>query len=242
MVKFFHGLQRALRRRAFYRYIKDSQVVSGGIFQGMKVLKGSSDQNFTFAHLIGIYEPHVQDMIDSNIAGSDRFVDIGCASGVFTVGVAYKYGIPSVGYDVDTVQVKYANDLAAENGLADKAKHHAVRFDHRYDAVLEKGDFCLVDIEGHELDFIRSITPSKAAKIKFLFEVHDTKDLSVEGMRDALIEVLKDTHDYTISKEVVNVDFNTLQMTDGFSRNDYMYLSNNLRDIHQEWVMFTPKS
>jgi hypothetical protein len=65
--------------------------------------------------------------------------------------------------------------------------------------------------------------------------------LDIEGVKDLLIKNLEHTHDHIVSKEVVKIDFNEFDEIRNLTRNDYIYFSGDLRDIHQEWILFTPK-
>ncbi len=241
MVFLFHVLQRIMRERVFHIYLKEHTEITSGAFKGLKVLDSSSPCHFTFLHLLGTYEPHVQDLISKHIKGAKRFIDIGCASGYFSVGIPYKYKIPSIGFDIDREQIEYADRLADINNLSHLVDHIPVDFNHSYNDVFQDDDFCLIDIEGSEVDFIRNIDISTLSGVKILFELHDTSDLDIEGVKSLLIKNLEHTHDHIVSKEVVKIDFNEFDKVKNLTRNDYIYFSGDLRDIHQEWILFTPK-
>lgn len=237
----FHAIQRTLRERVFFAHLNTGNVIKSGLFTGMKVLETSSPMYFTSLHLLGSYEPHVQKFIDEHVVDAKRFVDIGCASGYFSVGVPYKYKIPSIGFDICPDQIAYANRLAQLNGLDDITNHTLVDVDKNYDDVFQDGDFCLIDIEGSEVQFIQNTDISKLSGVTLAFELHEVDGLSVADVRNVLIEKLQQTHDFTVSKEVVTIDFNEFDIAPNLTRNDYVYFSNDLRDIHQEWLFFTPK-
>lgn len=239
--KIFYALQRSIRGDIANDYLSKNKHVLGGEFKGLKLLDDVSVQNYTLAHMLGIYEPNIQTVIIQKMKNYDRFVDVGCASGVFSVGVPFVTGKNALGFDVDETQVSYANALAKLNGLQDKSHHLHVGLDEDYNARLKAKDLCLVDIEGGEIDFIKSLDNDLRATVAFVIEVHEIGASSVADVTKNLVSILAETHTAEIVDEEFHLDFKPVGDLKVISRNDYVYFSNGQRDYFQKWIIFEPK-
>lgn len=239
--KAYYALQRSLRTDLANRHAHHNHEVSGGIFQGLKILDGASAQNYTLGHMLGIYELNIKKLIVDEMTHYKRFVDIGCASGIFSVGVPYITGKPSLGFDIDKTQIEYATLLADRNGQNDRTCHTHVTPDEDYNLHLKDGDLCLVDIEGGELNLIQSIKPDLRNKIGWVIEIHQIGDLGVDAVEQALINIMNATHDHTTLDESFHLDFKQTQSTRHLSRNQYANFTNSQRDYYQKWIYFKPK-
>lgn len=239
--KLFYALQRSIRGDIAYQYLNHNQTVLDGEFKGMKLTTDVSVQNYTLAHMLGIYEPNIQKTIIDRMDDYNRFVDIGCASGVFTVGVPFVTGKESLGFDVDSKQIKYADKLSTLNNVSKLTKHQVVIFEEDYNKYLKEGDFCLVDIEGGELELLNSISLEIRKNVAFFIEVHEIGTKKVSDVVKELIEIMKATHNHIILDEECSMDFNAIESTQSISRNDFVYFSNGQRDYFQKWIVFEPK-
>jgi hypothetical protein len=239
--KIFYAFQRSVRDDIARQYLQNHKIVLGGVFQGMKLVSEVSVQNYTLAHMLGIYEPNIQTLIIDRMTHYKRFVDIGCASGVFSVGVPFVTKKPSIGFDIDKNQVKYANQLAQTNDLQDQSTHHHISYNEDYNDHIKNGDFCLIDIEGGEIDLIKSLNDETIKNTAFLIEIHKIDDQDVNTVANNLIQYLEKTHTHKIFDEEANMDFRAVDDLGIISRNDFVYFSNGQRDYFQKWVLFEPK-
>lgn len=239
--KLFYAFQRSIRGDIAYQYLQHNETVLGGEFNGMKLINDVSIQNYTLAHMLGIYEPNIQKLIVDRMSVYKRFVDIGCASGVFSVGVPFVTKKHSIGFDVDRDQVEYANKLSTLNNISDLVSHHHVSFSEDYNQYLKEGDLCLIDIEGGELSLMQSLASDIRKKVAFVIEVHKIGNKDVADVLNMLVDIMKDTHNYNIFDEACAMDFSAVEKTKSISRNDFVYFSNGQRDYFQKWVIFEPK-
>ena len=238
--KLFRSLYRSLRTSAAETYIKQKSYVSLGIFKGMKLPKNISHQNYTFSHFIGNYEQNIQQVIDDNISSYKRFIDIGCASGFFTVGVSHSYNIPSLGFDLDAKQIQFANDLAKLNDIENLSTHQAVSIDFDYTEIFKDGDFCLVDIEGAELPFFENLDKGATEQVTWLVELHQTPDLSVDQMKSKINSIMSITHSIVVIKDSMEINLNKMDDLEHIDRDDLFTLTNAQRQYHQEWLLIKP--
>jgi|GEM_PF-2975226 len=238
----FRVLQRSLRTSAANEYLKKQNTVLSGEFKGLKLPSAVSEQNYTFGHILGVYEPHVQKIIQEHAPKMKRFVDIGCASGFFSVGVPFAYGVNSIGFDTDDTQISYARDVAKLNGLEEKAKHQKVAIEQDYNQLLQAGDFCLIDIDGGEINLMQSISNEIRSQTTWLIELHEIGSKSVSDVRHALISMMSSTHDHFLYNEKIDLNFEDIMDFENISRDDYVFMSNSQRGFFQEWILFTPKA
>jgi len=239
--KLFYAIQRSIRGDIARQYLCHNKTVLDGEFKGMKLIDDVSVQNYTLAHMLGVYEPNIQKLIIDRIDDYNRFVDVGCASGVFSVGVPFVSGKESVGFDVDQKQVHYANDLATLNRLEDRVRHYHISLNEDYNTHLKPNDFCLVDIEGGEINFIKSINKDLLSQIAFVIEIHEIGSKNVQAVLNDLIAIMKETHEFKVLNEEFHLDLEPIAKLQSISRNDSMYFANGQRDYFQKWVIFEPK-
>jgi len=150
-----HELEQKLRMQ---KHIK----VLGGLFSGM-LCSTATLSSVLLAKYQGTYECEVQDLIIEWASDADYFLDIGCAEGYYVNGMAYRYGIPSVGVDVNLAAKQLLLETAKANNLTDY-----VSFSDSIAAALSGKTgkiLILVDVDGAEHDVLKEVFESLASAL-----------------------------------------------------------------------------
>ena len=132
----------------------DGQIASGP-FQGLQYPKQAHASTLA-PKLLGTYEKEIQADLLTLAAASRTFLDIGCAEGYYTTGLAARAGLQQVvGVDSNQEALQAAAAAARANGV----DHRCRFFPDLQQALawLSQIDLLLIDVDGAELAVLDSL-------------------------------------------------------------------------------------
>lgn len=172
-------------------------VVRSGPFCGMTSLQ-TMDDGCVIPKLLGCYEEEIHPFIEVVVERRPRRVlDVGCASGWYTTGLARRLPDAEViGYDLDSAALARAAELARLNGLDGRVqlRREALTPQALADMVLPGETFVLVDIDGPELQLVDPDVDERLLEADWLVEFHDHVDPTTS---DTIVGRFRRTHAIT---------------------------------------------
>jgi SAM-dependent methyltransferase len=134
--------------------------IAAGPFRGLHYPEQAHGSTLA-PKLLGTYEKEIQADLMALVAGARTFLNIGCAEGYYTTGLAARADrLQVVGVDVDQRALQAAIASAQVNGVNQQCRFTA----DLQTAIgwLERLDLVLIDVDGAELDVLaRLFTASK---------------------------------------------------------------------------------
>ncbi|MCB9666399.1 MAG: class I SAM-dependent methyltransferase [Alphaproteobacteria bacterium] len=223
------------------RLLRAHGRILGGLFEGLAIPAHVSHRNLAFAQVMGSYESFLQAVIAEVAPRHDRFVDIGCACGFYTNGVAKRFGLPAVGVELDAEQVPLADAIAAANGLTD-VRHVHERPGYDLLTYLQDGALHLVDIEGGEWELVERVRPETLRRAGFLVELHEAGGRSIADLQAAFEARFGATHEVRWVREAFPEDevLGRLQAL-GVPRTVGLMALAESRGIYQIWADIRPR-
>ncbi len=168
--------------------------VLAGPFQGMRYFNRVVWGPIT-PKWLGSYEQQLHGIVRSTPnRGYARIVDIGAAEGYYAVGLArLSPNMPVHAFDIDPHARKLQRELAqlnhVDNLIIGKLCSHATLVD-----LLQAKTFVMCDIEGAEAELLDPVAVPNFTRADILVEVHPTRDLTMEQVRQRLIDRFSPTH------------------------------------------------
>ena len=183
-------------------------IVHAGPFAGMHSLT-TLDDGCILPKLLGCYEEELQVWIELLVDRRPSIVvDVGCASGWYTTGLAYRLPDAQVfGYDLevgsrrgdghfgqDAGALDRAAQLARLNGVGDRVtlRNERLTPDSLGDLVESGRTLIVVDIEGSELELLDPEQDGRLLDADLLVEFHDHFDPNISS---TIVERFAATHD-----------------------------------------------
>ena len=204
------GFGLAQRRRILMtRYSRSlGNRVRTGPFVGMQITDGPDA--FGFMRLIGTYEPELAPAIADLMATTayDIVVNIGCAEGFYSVGLAL--GLPNThvyAFDLSKKRQRLCMLNAQQNGVAGRVTVDGRCTCNKLDALLtpEKRALLFLDCEGAEKELLRPDLAPGLLRADVVVECHDFLDSSITP---TLLRRFRETHD------VIRIDERTRELPD----------------------------
>jgi SAM-dependent methyltransferase len=202
--------ERTPQEIALRRLVDDlGGVVPAGPFAGMQSLT-TLDDGCILPKLLGCYEEEIHAWIELLIDRAPSVVvDVGCASGWYTTGLAYRLPEAQVfGYDLETGPVGAGHtlggghpgalDRAAQltrlNGFEDRVTLRSERLNPgSLGELIEPGrTLVFVDIDGPELELLNPQEDRRLLDADVLVEFHDHFDPNISG---TIVKRFDETHD-----------------------------------------------
>lgn len=148
--------------------------VQAGPFKGMSCLS-DADEGCLVPKLLGCYEEELSPAIEGFIRkGFDRVIDVGCASGYFLVGLAFKMPrAEAVGFDIDPAPVARCAKLIALNNLASRVKLMGFCTPAELERLIEGRTLLVIDCEGAEYELLDPKSAPALRRCDMIIEVHD---------------------------------------------------------------------
>ena len=176
-------------------------VIQDGIFKGVKLSPTPHDSVLT-PKILGTYEIEIANYVKQLAEQSRVFIDIGCADGYYTTGIAVNTCVEKVvGVDTSSQALEIATSSAKENKIIKKCV-----FENKLTNALshlESGCFVMIDVDGSEIEVLNELSgyvkASKLRKINILLETDF--DTNNQSNKHALVERMIQL-DFTISKIV----------------------------------------
>lgn len=236
----FYDLQKQIRGDRGRPLLAADPRIRAGLFAGLILQPDFFDREQTqLGHLLGTAEASVQHLLAQALDGCSRFVEIGCAVGYYTVGVAHRFGLPTVGYDINPEAIKAARELARRNGLEDVAQHHRVAPNLDYATVIGEGDLVLVDIDGGEIDLFAHLPPLPLTT--FIVECHPIAGKSPRLVAAHLAAMCENTHYSSVVSETHGEGVAEVEMLGEVDRNTVVFAGRAQRKCFPCWLLLTPR-
>lgn len=175
---------------------REGTSVLQGPFAGMAFLAASAE-GCHVPKLLGCYEQPLHRAIEAAMAADyATVVNIGCAEGYYTVGMARRMPATRfLAFDIDDTARQTCRALAERNGVADRVEI-GTRFDPAGFAALPPGrTLVLCDIEGGEGELLDPALAPELARMDLIVESHDCL---TAGMTARLTERFRPTHDIAV--------------------------------------------
>ena len=130
-------------------------IVADGPFKGMSYLPSAHASTLS-PKLTGTYEKEIQDDLLTIANSVNSFLDIGCAEGYYTTGLALMPNISYVvGVDINNESLRAAQILADLNKVSKKC-FFTTRIDQAVNR-LSGRSLIMIDVDGSEIDVIQNI-------------------------------------------------------------------------------------
>lgn len=218
-------------------------IIQDGIFKGIKLSPTPHDSVLT-TKILGTYEIEIAKHIKHLAEQSRVFIDIGCADGYYTSGIAANTNVEKVvGVDISSEALKFATDSAKQNQIIKKCIFEAKltnALPH-----LESGCFVMIDVDGSEREVLSELSTyikaSQLRKINILMETDFDKN--GQSNKQLLTEEIINLG-YTIS-EIVDCDplchsrFSPLARRIYSSYLDLMVCALERGNSNQSWIIAT---
>jgi hypothetical protein len=173
-------------------------VVQGGPFKGMRYIS-TADDGCLVPKLLGCYEEELTPTIEEFISkGYTRVVDVGCASGYFLVGLAFRQpGADAFGFDTDEgARARCAENIAL-NKLEKRITLGGFCTPENLDKLIQGRTLLIIDCEGGEFDVLNPQACPSLSRCDMIVELHDFINNKITG---TLRDRFRDSHSIEIIK------------------------------------------
>lgn len=180
-----HRLQR-------YIVLRQGLKIAAGPFAGMHYIPGSYGSRL-MPKLIGSYEAELHPAITRVIQWQPAMVvDIGCAEGYYSVGLACALPRMRVAaFDLDERARAFCRDLAGLNMVLDRIDIRGACTTGQLNRLPLAGAFVISDCEGCEKDLLDPVNVPQLTAAVLLVELHDIFE---PGATPLLLSRFSDTH------------------------------------------------
>ena len=157
------------------------QTVKHGPFQGLKFLNFDNYHHNLFPKLLGSFEMELQRVIQQIIKNKyDTIINIGCAEGYYTIGLALKIKSASVmAFDTDPLAQTLCNEMAKLNNVQDRVNVLGECKISDLVSLSLKNTLILCDCEGYEKELFNASTAHYFKNCDLLVETHDCFDAAI---------------------------------------------------------------
>lgn len=217
-------------------------IVQEGVFKGIRISPPSAHPSVHIPKILGTYEVEISSSIIMLAENSNVFVDIGCADGYYTSGIAKKTNIKKViGVDISTEVLKLARKSAKKNSVENKCLFvtelvSALPY-------IENNSFIMIDVDGCEIEILNELSSYIKSNQLHGINILVETDFDVSGRTNKQEIIDKFTNlGYTISEEI-NCDplcaarFSTLARQIFPSYLDQMICALERGDSNQSWII-----
>jgi SAM-dependent methyltransferase len=171
-----HHVQRVRREAGERAHAATGGIVASGLFCGLKLDKFTSWGSDQLSTITGQYERELHAVIGRACElDYDRYLDIGCANGIYAVGVARLAPRATViAFDIDDAARLATTRNARLNGVEERVLVEGLASPQSLASYIRQGGRCfvIVDIEGAELELIDPATCPDLATTDLLIELH----------------------------------------------------------------------
>lgn len=179
-----------LERSVYFRYVSKVREDAGGrafsttagtirngVFAGMRIDEQTSWGQDRYSTIAGQYEMELHPILRraSNLA-YDCYIDIGCANGLYAVGLAHIDSAATVyAYDIDPAARAATERNATLNGVAARVRVGAEADQAALAGIVGRhgSTLAISDIEGGELDLVDPVACPALLDADWLIELHD---------------------------------------------------------------------
>lgn len=216
-------------------------VISAGLFKGMKLdprISWGADQ---YSVITGQYELELQPIIRHALdAGYPAYLDIGCANGLYAVGMAFASKAARViGFDIDPQAIAITRANVLLNGVSDRVE---VRGEASAATLGELvcdagGAFLLADIEGGEVRLIDPVACPALLRTDLLIEVHG----DTVAVAELLLKRFAETHSGMLVERKGRTPFREEYVNVAFEDQAWAAVSEGRDFIRRNWLLLWRK-
>ena len=236
----FFFLQKEIRSQLTFQ-LEGQRAIKSGLFRGTRYDNYViHPNNFNLVHMLGIYETNIQSVLCEHVGLFNRFIEVGCGVGFYTVGIARKLGVQAIGFDIDRAQVEIARHFAEINGVTSLVQHATVTPKMNLGDQLKAGDFCLVDIDGAEIDLFERLDPMHLKQTAFLIECHAVGESTAHQTQALLALKFGRSHVIKAFSEAHEVEYGELDQC-GLTRNEIVFFAREQRRNLQYYILALPR-
>lgn len=175
---------------------RTGMVVQSGPFSGMKMVDVSTRGDGDICpKLLGVYEQELHPAITRFSGPYDAMVDVGCAEGYYSVGLALLHpGTPMMAFDSEPAAIEILDVLARLNDCQDQIVPGATCDPATLISHLGKypASLILSDCEGYEKSLFTPDVAVAASRSDIIIECHDLWDADCTP---SIVRALRGTHD-----------------------------------------------
>ena len=179
--------------------VRTNNKIIGGIFHGVHH-NGEAHESTLCPKLIGTYEKEIAQELCEICAEKNSFIDIGCAEGYYTTGIAKTTNIDTViGIDISDLALVQARKSAVLNEV--DAKCHFFKNIEPAAKLIKGNSLVMIDVDGSEIEVIQKLMSTLSTSQKEVAELLIETDFNSDGSSNE-IEITKELnkHNFTVTK------------------------------------------
>ena len=185
-------------------YFED-KVVCSGFFKGLKYLNFNSVGSSIFPKLLGSYEMELIPIF--NLFKNNNYktiVDIGCAEGFYTVGLALQFKKAKIyAYDINEKALELCAKLAEHNQVRNRiVLNSKCEAETLNQLNLSNRNLIICDCEGYERELFKSSNSNNLKHADLIIELHPFYSVDV---KQYLISLFINSHNCSIISSLDNV-------------------------------------
>ncbi len=232
------SLQRVKRRIARREVTKYRNVVFSGPFKGLVFSNKGWGSSEHLGMLAGTYEYPVVNYLSGLARHSTTFIDIGAASGYYSVGLAQAF--PHL--QVVAFESSPRSRKIMESNVLDNRVNHQIEILGKFEGDLPlefKLDSCffLFDIEGGEYSLIDRDFLIRAKKCHFVVELHGQDDSKIERLQSLFAEEFYVDSIANSIEETIRI-LDDLELTE----NETNLIASDGRERRGRWLIACPQN
>ena len=218
--------------------------IIGGIFKGVKHT-GEAHGSTLCPKIIGSYEKEIAQELHKICKEKDSFVDVGCAEGYYTTGVAKTTTINTIiGIDISEPALVQARKSATINGVDHKCQFFSKI---KPAAKLIKGkSLIMIDVDGSEISVIKELMDALTASQKQATELLIETDFHSDGCsNENEIEGELIKHGFSVTKLIeqsIHHRFSDISHQLTTSLLDQVIYGLEGRPSNQKWLIAKPSN
>lgn len=152
-------------------------VVQAGPFQGMACIR-DAEEGCLVPKLLGCYEEELIPAVESLMAGGyDRVIDVGCASGYWLTGFAWRMpGAQAYGFDVDEAALARCRHMITLNAVQSRVALSGRCATEHFEDLIDGRTLLFMDCDGPEYELLDPELAPSLRRADIIVECHDYLD------------------------------------------------------------------
>jgi predicted O-methyltransferase YrrM len=244
-VKFAEGIRYYRKRKLDeplieeIRQVLKEPVVIHGPFKGLRYPDYASFGSAIYPKILGCYEREIYPFLDQVLGRSyEMAIDIGCAEGYYSVGLAkYNSRISEViAVDISSTALSLARRIAELNGVSDRIKmQEGINADQLGAACKGKRNFVFCDCEGFEREVFTTNNLKDLSRTDLLIETHDSISFRVSLYLNKLFSETHKVHRVSSTDDMQKLNTYYYPELENLSDRAKVKLMSEGRGAVQEW-------